>query len=94
MTSVSYCLDVLCGLGRTLGLGRSCLIHVEAKTIVQAYIRGRRCGMEETSEDTDLKVHAGKMSSKVCSNGTLQVECVVCVSKLFEGRPMKHGIWG
>lgn len=46
--------------------GRSVLAVVQSepewctnKFFKQAYIRGRRCGMEETSEDTDLKVHAG-----------------------------------
>mmetsp|Transcript_77566 Transcript_77566/g.122319 ORF Transcript_77566/g.122319 Transcript_77566/m.122319 type:complete len:240 (+) Transcript_77566:53-772(+) len=46
--------------------GRSVLAVVQSepewctnKLFKQAYIRGRRCGMEETSEDTDLKVHAG-----------------------------------
>lgn len=46
--------------------GRSVLAVVQSepewctnKCFKQAYMRGRRCGMEETSEDTELKVFAG-----------------------------------
>ena len=39
--------------------------RVSSKSLVQSYIRGRRCGMEETTEDADLKIYAGSNSWNV-----------------------------
>jgi len=45
------------------------------KCFKQSYIRGRRCGMEETTEDADLKIYAGGTFKYVRKNHDHDAEC-------------------